>query len=285
MEPGPHHTVGDNRDQPQGHCGDRTTVLPPQGNKDLWCTRSTAGRPRNGRRRVSRSAGHPAGTGPGVHTRDGCAVEVYRRLPAGEDLHIVHLVAGQAATILDLGAGAGRLADPLGRLGHQIVAVDDSSEMLSCIAHAQAVCSRIEDLYLDAHFDVVVLASHLINKPDERSRHQLLQAIARHLAPGGRALIQWHPPIWFDGLAPGAVVDDVVGDVQIRFAVDDRREEGALLDATVTYTVDSSAWTHAFTARKIALRDLQLQAQTVGLEVHTPSDPAVTWLLATCLVA
>lgn len=220
--------------------------------------------------------------GPGAYTTDGCAVEVYRRLPTGEDLHIIHLVAGASATILDLGAGAGRLADPLSRLGHQVVAVDDSADMLSCITHARTVHRRIEDLQLETRFDVVVLASHLINKPSRRMRHDMLLTTARHLAPGGRALIQWHPPAWFDSLAVGDVLEDALGEVQVQVAITGKRAQGELMDATVTYTCDATTWTHTFTARKIALRDLQLQAHAVGLTIHTPNDPAVTWLLATC---
>ncbi|MEI4278646.1 class I SAM-dependent methyltransferase [Klenkia terrae] len=219
--------------------------------------------------------------GPGAYTDDGCAVEVYRRLPVGEDLHVIHLVAGEGATILDLGAGAGRLADPLSLLGHRVVAVDDSAEMLTHVTHARTVRSRIEHLDLPTTFDVVVLASHLINNPCERRRHQLLLTVARHLAAGGRALVQWHPPVWFDSLSAGDVWDEALGDMNIQVAVSAVREDGALLDAVVRYVFRGTAWTHGFTTRRILLRDLQLEARAAGLAIHPPDDPAVTWLLAT----
>jgi SAM-dependent methyltransferase len=216
-----------------------------------------------------------------VYTNDGCPVEVYRRLPTGEDLYVVHLVAGEQATILDLGAGAGRLADPLSLLGHDVVAVDDSLEMLTHIAHASTVCSRIEDLHLPTGFDVVVLASQLINKPGEQFRHQLLLSVARHLAPNGKALIQWRPPVWFDALRAGDVWTELLGEMHIKIAVAAVRDDGDLLDVTVTYTFQATTWTHTLTVQRLLLNDLQQEAQAAGLTIHTPDDPAVTWLLAT----
>ncbi len=51
----------------------------------------------------------PPGTGPGVITRDGCAVELYAQLPAWREPTVVHAAAREGATVLDLGASAGRV--------------------------------------------------------------------------------------------------------------------------------------------------------------------------------
>jgi hypothetical protein len=54
------------------------------------------------------------GSGPGVITPDGCAVELYSMLPPGPDPEIVHAaVAPPPSSILELGAGAGRVTHPL----------------------------------------------------------------------------------------------------------------------------------------------------------------------------
>src|SRR5690242_10405608 len=133
-------------------------------------------------------------------TNDGCAVEVYTRLPSLGEPELIHSVAPEHGSILDLGAGVGRIADPLVALGHRVVAVDDSPDMLARVAAAERVCSRIEDLRLAERFDVVVLASHLVNTVDGHTRRALLETVAHHLADGGRAVIEWHPPEWFDRL-------------------------------------------------------------------------------------
>ena len=103
------------------------------------------------------------GTGPGVITPDGCSVEFYARMTAMGEPAIVHGALRPGASILELGSGTGRITHPLVALGHPVVAVDESPEMLAYVRDAETVCSRIEDLALGRRFDAVLLASHLIN--------------------------------------------------------------------------------------------------------------------------
>ncbi len=56
--------------------------------------------------------GH-AGTGPGAITPDGCAVELYARIPAGEEPDIIERAVAASARILELGCGVGRVTHPL----------------------------------------------------------------------------------------------------------------------------------------------------------------------------
>src|ERR1700722_18205736 len=109
----------------------------------------------------------PYGSGPGVITPDGCAVDFYALMPDFGEPGIVHEAAGAGASILELGAGAGRVTHPLIALGHSVVAVDESPEMLAHVRGARTVVASIEDLDLGERFDVVVLASHLVNVPDD----------------------------------------------------------------------------------------------------------------------
>ena len=55
----------------------------------------------------------PPGTGPGVITPDGCAVDFYARITARGEPEIVHDAAGPGASVLELGCGAGRITHPL----------------------------------------------------------------------------------------------------------------------------------------------------------------------------
>jgi SAM-dependent methyltransferase len=144
------------------------------------------------------SPGGNPGTGPGVITPDGCAVDFYALLPPGREPEIIHRAAGKAgASILELGSGTGRVTGALVKLGHPVVAVDESPEMLAHIRAAELVCARIQDLALGRTFDVVLLASHLLNVPDAGIRQALLRTCARHLAAAGCVIIQHHPPQWF----------------------------------------------------------------------------------------
>lgn len=52
------------------------------------------------------------GTGPGAITPDGCAVELYTRLPVGDEPEVIAGVAPAGARILELGSGVGRMTHP-----------------------------------------------------------------------------------------------------------------------------------------------------------------------------
>ena len=141
------------------------------------------------------------GTGPGVITPDGCAVELYRLLPPMGEPEIVHAAIPAHADILELGAGAGRVTHALVALGHPVVAVDESAEMLACIRGAETVLAKIQRLRLDRRFDVVLLASQLVNVPDRALRRRFLETRRAHVRGQGWVLVQRHEPAWLDEAA------------------------------------------------------------------------------------
>jgi SAM-dependent methyltransferase len=102
---------------------------------------------------MPRGPGSERGTGPGVITPDGCAVELYALLqPMGEP-EIVHAAVPAGASVLELGAGAGRVTHPLLALGHPVVTVDESAEMLARIRGAETARAPIQDLDLERRFE------------------------------------------------------------------------------------------------------------------------------------
>ena len=216
--------------------------------------------------------------GPGQLTRDGCAVEVYLRLPAAGEPQMVHAIAGDVGSVLDLGAGVGRIADPLVELGHRVVAVDESAGMLSHVRFAETVRSDIEALRLQGRFDVVLLASHLVNTPDVLARGRLLASVAHHLAPPGRALIQWHRPEWFDVLQVGRVYSREVGDLHSELQVHTR--DGDELSATVRYLADQNVWAQSFRACRLTTADMADLLGAAGLELINNQTVAPGRLLA-----
>jgi SAM-dependent methyltransferase len=147
--------------------------------------------------------GTPRGSGPGVITPDGCAVDFYALLPAMGEPELVHAAIPAGASILELGAGAGRMTHPLVALGHPVVAVDESPEMLAHIHGAETVNARIQALDLGRHFDAVLLASFMVNTADEALRQGFLRACRRHVRDHGRVLLQRHALAWFEEAAEG----------------------------------------------------------------------------------
>lgn len=216
------------------------------------------------------------GFGPGSVTPDGCAVDVYLRLPPLGEPDIIHAAIPPGARILDLGCGTGRIASPLARLGHQVVAVDESPDMLAHVVDAVPVRGRIEDLALDRQFDVVLLASHLINTPDPRQRQAFLRACRRHLTPTGQVVAQWHPPEWFDRLSAGARHDGAIGEVLTRLDVLSSAED--LVTAEVSYRILDDVWIQRFTARRLTDEDLAEELRSADLELHGWLDPGRCWL-------
>jgi SAM-dependent methyltransferase len=216
-------------------------------------------------------------SGPGPITADGCAVEVYRLLPPMGEPELVHAQGGPGARILDLGAGTGRIADPLVELGHDVLAVDDSAEMLACVRLARTHRGRIEALDLGERFDVVLLAGHLVNTPDDGVRAALLAAGRRHLDDGGRVLLQWHEPAWFDGLDAGTGTAGALGGLTSRLHV--HGIEDGVVDATVSYSDGTVTWTQSFRALRLDADRLATELAAAGL-VLDPGVPAPGWRIA-----
>jgi SAM-dependent methyltransferase len=216
------------------------------------------------------------GTGPGAITPDGCAVELYALLePMGES-EIVHGAVPAGASVLELGAGAGRMTRRLVALGHPVVAVDESAEMLARIRGAETVQARIQELELGRRFDAVLLASFLVNTDDRDLRRRFLQACRRHLGDGGCVLVQRHPPAWFEEAAEGT---RVAGGVTHRLR-DLRRPGPGLLAATVEYQVGERVWTQSFTAERVDDRELAAALAEAGLMVDAYLTGDGSWVRA-----
>src|ERR1700722_5203389 len=109
---------------------------------------------------------------------------------------IVHAAVPAGASILELGCGTGRILRPLAALGHPVCGADDSADMLAHIPDLPSVRSSIETLRLDRAFDVVMLASNMINA-DPVTRQAFLGTVRSHLADDGVAVFQQEPPSLF----------------------------------------------------------------------------------------
>jgi SAM-dependent methyltransferase len=215
------------------------------------------------------------GTGPGVITPDGCAVEFYARMTAQGEPEIVHNALRPGASILELGSGTGRITHPLVALGHPVVAVDESPEMLAYVRDAETVCSRIEDLALGRRFDAVLLASHLINA-DPATRTAFLAACRRHVADDGWVIIQQHSPEWFAAAADAESTRDGI----ILRMRDVSRPAPNLVTATVEYVDGNRRWTQTFTATRLDETELAAVLAGAGLRLDRYLTEDHGWLSA-----
>jgi SAM-dependent methyltransferase len=218
-----------------------------------------------------------AGTGRGAITDDGCAVELYLRFPHQGEGDLVHAATRPGASVLDLGCGTGRIAHPLIELGHPVTAVDSSAEMLGHVRAAETVQSRIAELDLGRAFDVVLLASHLVNTVDDAERHALLATAARHLAPDGVLVAEVYPPSWFDN-----VRDSSGGRIgEVRAELSDVHRDGDVVSATISYWVDTDLWTQTFDALRLDDAAIERELARVGLLFGRWLREDKSWFIAT----
>jgi SAM-dependent methyltransferase len=215
------------------------------------------------------------GTGPGVITPDGCAVDFYAMMPDFGEPAIVHEAAGPGASILELGCGAGRVTHPLIALGHPVVAVDESPEMLGHVRGTETVCARIQDLSLGRRFGAVLLASHLINADDE-TRRIFLDTCRRHVADDGCVIVQQHSPSWFEAARDSEVTRDGV----IMRMRDVSRPAPDLVSATVEYVAGDRRWTQTFTTTRLDEAGLEAALAAAGLRLDRYLTGDRSWFRA-----
>jgi SAM-dependent methyltransferase len=217
------------------------------------------------------------GSGPGDITPDGSAVELYSLLKAGGEPDVVRAAIGGSGSILELGCGAGRVTHALVSRGYQVVAVDESAQMLALVHGAQRVHSKIETLELGRRFDCVILPSYLVNTPDDAMRQELLATCRRHVRDDGCVLIQWQPAEAHDAwkLGGGRVRDGI----KITMAALDRPSP-SLVTATMRYESRGRVWTQSFISRRLTDSELGDELARAGFTLDRFLTGDRAWLLA-----
>ena len=204
---------------------------------------------------------------------DGSPVSVFRALPAGPAVDLIHAALAPDGSVLDLGCGAGRLSRGLAALGHPVVGVDISPLMLAGLP-GPTVCGDIADVHLGRAFDGVLLASYLINDPERAPSY--LATCRRHVAAAGAVFIQRFDPLW-----AREAVDDQTTSGNVTVAIHHWAVVSDLFSAVVTYTIGDESWDQPISARILddpAFADLLGPA---GLHLDRWLDEHRTW--AVCL--
>ncbi|MFE6055826.1 class I SAM-dependent methyltransferase [Kitasatospora sp. NPDC056446] len=227
-------------------------------------------------RREDRRAGYD-GTGEGPITPDGCAVEVWSRLPVGDAPDVIEAAVPAGASILELGCGVGRMTHPLSDRGFTVTAVDESAEMLARVRPGvRTVRSPIEKLDLGERFDVVMLASFLVHAGDMTIRQQLLETCRRHVAEDGRVLVQregedWHLNVPREtSIGPGAW-SRLVSVTPVGDGVNSVRFE---------YGFPDGVWTQTFLSRPLGTEEFEQALADAGLTVERYLTADRTWVRA-----
>ncbi|GAA1218669.1 MULTISPECIES: class I SAM-dependent methyltransferase [Streptomyces] len=216
------------------------------------------------------------GTGPGAITPDGCAVDLYARLPVREEPDIIAAAVPAGASILELGSGVGRMTHPLIERGFTVTAVDESAEMLERVRGARTICSPVEALDAGGTFDVVLLASFLVHTGDVAVRRGMLDTCRRHVADGGCVLIQREGPDYHTNLPrervdPSGFTVRIVSAEPVGDGVNSVRAE---------YEFPDAAWTHTFLARPLTREQFEEALAQAGLKVDRYLTDDQVWVRA-----
>lgn len=220
-----------------------------------------------------------SGTGPGEQTLDGCSVEFYKHLPATED-ELTCITKGHPAPakLLELGCGAGRLTHPLIEAGYTVTAVDNSQAMLSSIVGATIVHSDIESLQLDTTYELVLLASRLLNCPDGEIRNMMLAAAREHLEVGGTLLAEVHDP---------SILNQKAGDSgegeHFSASVISSKIIGSRAHITIEYRVDEKRWSQSFETEYLSLSRIEEALQLDNFRFEEWINLSKTWMKVTAV--
>jgi SAM-dependent methyltransferase len=210
-------------------------------------------------------------------TADGSLVEIYRRVSVTDELDLITALLEPGNSVLDLGSGAGRIANPLAERGYQVTAVDDLADMLAHVHGAETVQARIEDLRLPEKFDLVLLASSLVNYPGVDARRGLLATVAHHLKPAGKAVIQWRPPQWF-AQRPAGSYHRSDGAMQQTMTI--LRNDGDVVLGEFTLEYAGQSLTQSFEAHRVGVDEFGSLLAEVGLTLDTENADSSEWLTA-----
>lgn len=224
---------------------------------------------------VSYSRGR--GTGPGFIAPDGSAVEFYSAAPAEDEPDIVRSAIGDGGSVLELGSGPGRVTHALVDRGYEVVAVDESAQMLERVRGAKTVCAKIEDLDLGQSFDCVLMASQLLNTPSRAQLNAFLTTCRRHVRLDGCVLVEWLPPDAFDAWTVGDGSDR--DGIAVTLAAL-HRPAPDIFAVTMRYEVESRTWTQTFTCRRLTDDDLQNELARAGLVLETFRSDDRRWFRA-----
>ena len=215
-----------------------------------------------------------AGSGPGSITPDGCAVQLWQRLPVGIEPDIIAQAVPPRATILELGAGVGRVTHPLLEQGFRVTAVDESAEMLSHIRGVPTVHGAIEDVRLGRTFDVVLLASYLVHTGDRELALRFLETCRVHAGPTGCVLIQRRPQETPDEVSRQAII----GAGGVARVVSSELVKDGVWQALVEYVFPDATWTHTFTYRPLSYQGFEDELSVAGLAVDRYLTDDRTWV-------
>lgn len=136
------------------------------------------------------------------------------------EARLADVLVGRGARILDIGSGMGRVGAALRERGHDVTAVEPDPALVEQsrrtypdlpVQHADVLGADLADLA--GAVDLAVLVGNVMVFLAPDTEQQVLRRVREVLAPGGRALVGFHPvggPATARDYSPEEFVRDVV---------------------------------------------------------------------------
>lgn len=181
------------------------------------------------------------------------------------------------ASILELGCGNGRLCAHMAKWGLLVTGVDESKEMLAHLPpKIEGVASSIEALQLGRQWPAVLLASHLINHPDQEVRDAFVAAARRHTVQSGMFFVKRHNPDWLATVQPGTMGISH----SITCYAEQVVRQGNQVAMTLRYETAGKRWTHSFSTIALSEEEIEEQLQLHGFRQFVWFGPERLWVSA-----
>lgn len=204
---------------------------------------------------------------------DGSPLPVYLAAPPGDTAAVAMQVVAPPASVLELGAGTGRETRPLVGCGYDVVAVEESPQMLAHVTGARTVRADLFALDLGERFDLVIGGSHFVDDADPDRRAALYATCARHVDAGGGVLLERYDPEW---AVDPQTYSGTAGPVAITFEV--LEHDPAWTRARLVYELAGRTWTQEFRFAAATVASVDAEARVHGLAVAGVHGADDTWL-------
>jgi 2-polyprenyl-3-methyl-5-hydroxy-6-metoxy-1,4-benzoquinol methylase len=173
--------------------------------------------------------------------------------------------------IIDFGAGTGRLAIPLAKMGHSVTAVEPCTEMLDVLRtkvgseKIECVCLKMQDYSSPPRFDfatcVFTVLIYLLDDSDLRAS---MRSVSQALKPGGQLLLDVPSRAVFRGLSFNS--ESCNRNVQVTPLAGDIFQYVEVSDIKTTQGVET--FTDSFKIRYWKSKDVLKIAQEMGLTIE-----------------
>lgn len=202
----------------------------------------------------------------------------------------IHRLAGDGARILELGVGTGRLALPLAALGHQVVGLDSSQDMLDRLGTNAAVAAAapghaggaVEGVRGDVAdgtawpagpFQVVVAAFNLVcNVTDPAAQAAMFGQAHASLHPGGFLIVEAFVPHPVDHAERRLEVREVSAEQVVLIASRTDPEHGVVIGQHIQLRDGEPVRLRPWRLRPTSPAELDRWATDAGLDRVDRSD-------------